>query len=169
TRTSALTTPETAMTIQATSATFENRVAASVRCAPRLRPCASSAMSPPTHSAAPMRWYSRLLVATSWEPPLAEWPVTATGTRPATATKNRVAVHPHDSTSLHPSASSNATKAVISQAFGCSMAPTKLRNLSGSSSSVTGLPAPSAATKNTEVNANTNQAQAAYPAVRTAA
>ena len=147
TLTSALTTPETAITIQHTSASREKRCAASERCVPRRQPSASNAIRPPTHSVAATRWNSRLLVATSCAPPLAECPVTATGTSPPTARKNSVAVQPQDSARRQPSASSSAISAVNTHAFGCSIASTICSNACGSSSSVTGRPAASAAEK----------------------
>src|SRR6476620_3018058 len=60
-------------------ATAENRRAARSACPPPRNAWTSNAKSPPAHSAAASKWMSRLLVARSCEPPVEEWPVSASG------------------------------------------------------------------------------------------
>ncbi len=168
-RTSALITPDTAITIQQTSAIAENLVVASARSDPRLRPCASSAMSPPTHTAAATRWNSRLLVAMSCEPPPEEWPVTATGTSANSARKNSTAVQPQDRTRVVPSAISATITAVITHARACSIRPTTWSSSAGLNRPATGCPNASAAVNGTASTAPSVHSSDDHPAVRSAA
>jgi hypothetical protein len=172
TRTHALITPDTAIAIQQTSATEENRVTATVIAGPRgNRPAyIISAISPPTHSDAPTRWNTRLLLARSWLPPEDEWPVIGTGSTPNTPRPNRTVTQPHDSTTNAANAMNRATPAVISHALACSRYPMSSNIVSGSRSIVeTGRPAASATRNGTDATAPANHASADHAAVRSAA
>ena len=69
TRTRALTTPETAIAAKHHSAIAEKRRAATSICSPPRTASTHSAIRPPAHTTAAIRWMSRPLVATSWAPP----------------------------------------------------------------------------------------------------
>ena len=111
-RTNALINPDSAITISATVATWENRRTATSVCAPPRRACTSTANSPPAHSDAPTRCQIKLLVATSCAPPAEECPVSASGMSESRPNPSRIGIHPHRRAVRHPMTSSNASRAV---------------------------------------------------------
>ena len=99
-RTSALTTPETAIATKHHNAMAENRRAARSACSPPRMACASSASRPPAHTAPATRWMNRLLVPRSCDPPADEWPVSASGRSVTRAPANSSGVQDQRSTGM---------------------------------------------------------------------
>src|SRR5882757_11085422 len=163
-RTSAFSTPETAMATQHTRARAENlvtavgnRAGASARWLAR----PSTATSPPTHSEAATTCTIRLSVARSCEPPAEECQVDATGISPTTATASSTNALPQLSATRQPANTTTANTAVNVHAVATSSWGTTATNRSKLSTSVTGRPRLSATVSGTMSRAPTVQAPAA--------
>jgi hypothetical protein len=167
-----LITPEAAMTSQHTSATAENRVAATRSASPRgnRRAKIISATRPPTHNDAPTRWNTRLLDARSCWPPDDECPVIGTGRTANTASPNSTVVQPQDSTMNEPTEITSAMAAVSSHALACSSRLTRSNMRLGLSTiDHADRPTASPTMNGIDASAATNHSSAAHAAVRSAA
>ncbi len=172
TRTSAFTTPVTAIASQQTSASAENRGTAVARAEARseLRDATapSNAASPPTQSAAAMTCTMRLSVAMSCAPPAEECPVNATGSGPASANPRSTTDQPQVSTVRHPMSTIAAIIAVSTQDVGSASLGTIRSSKPGDSTSETGRPSASATLSGTISTAAAVQPTALHDAMRSA-
>ena len=118
-RTDALISPETNTSAQHQAASVEKRRTPSSTPLELSARSQSSATNPPTQSEAAVMWTSRLTMATSCEPELAEWPTRVGGTKAANETASRPVVSAKVSTHLLASDTTSARTACTPSARPC--------------------------------------------------
>ena len=164
----ALITPDSPIATKHQNATAENRRAATSACSPPRSACASSASSPPAHSAPASRWIIRLLVPTSCAPPADEWPVNPSGTSVSSDPANRNGVHDQRSTARPATATASAKNAVHRHALAVSTSPATAHSCTGLRYSCSGWPETSDTVSGTSSAAHTAHTPAAVMPMRSA-